>query len=451
MKRLDTTQGPLIKHIFIFSIPMIITTLMQHLFDITDKAVLGQMADATAVAAVGVTGVITLLILNGFVGLATGSGIVLARYVGQRDKKKIKQTIETSLLSSLLFGCIVAVFGYTFAPDLLKLIDCPEECFEGAVVYIRTYLLSAPAALLYNYGSVIVRTLGDTRRPLIYITISGVANVVLNVILCLILPQKVAAVAIATSVSKIISAIFMTRRIFQFDDVVQLSPRNVRFHCDSFKQILRFGIPISITNLLLPLANLQVAPAINSYGVDAVAGNTAAADLLNLPLSFNTGFSAATSTFMGQNIGAQKPDRVRKTFWYTFVFALVIGGLMGVLLSVTGKFWVGLIIGTSSQEAIDYAMIRMFTVTAFSFIAAASTVLGSAEHAYGYPFFGTISTIFFTLGFRVIWMNFVYPLFPSFAMVMICFTVSWTLNMIFKGITVLILNSRYRRGIYKKI
>ncbi len=451
MKRLDTTQGPLLKQIFIFSIPMIITTLMQHLFDIADKAVLGQMADATAVAAVGVTGTITLLILNGFVGLATGSGIVLARYVGQKDEKKIRQTIETALLSSLLFGCFVAVFGYTFAPDLLRLIDCPEECLEGAVVYIRIYLLSAPAALLYNYGSVIVRTLGDTRRPLLYITISGVANVILNVILCLILPQKVAAVAIATSVSKIISAILMTRRIFQFDDVVQLTPRRVRFHLDPFKQILRFGVPISITNLLLPLANLQVAPAINSYGVDAVAGNTAAADLLNIPLAFNTGFSAATSTFMGQNIGAQKPDRVRKAFWYTFVFAAATGGLIGILMTLSGEFWVGLIIGTSSQEAIDYAMIRMFTVTAFSCIAAASTVLGSAEHAYGYPVFGTISTIFFTLGFRVLWMNVFYPKAPTFAMVMICFTISWTLNAIFKGATVLVLNSRYRRGIYKKI
>ena len=319
------------------------------------------------------------------------------------------------------------------------------------MVYIRIYLLSAPAALLYNYGSVIVRTLGDTRRPLIYITISGIANVVLNVILCLILPQKVAAVAIATAVSKIISAILITRRILQFDDMAKITLGKMRFHWTAFKLILRFGIPVSITNLLFPFANLQIAPAINSYGVDAVAGNTAAADLLNVPLSFNSGFSAATSTFMGQNIGAQKPDRVKRSFWFTLVFAMVIGGSIGFLLSVTGKFWVGLIIGTSSQAAIDYAMIRMFFVTAFSFIAAAGTIFGSAEHAYGYPIFGTLSTMIFTLGFRVIWMIFVYPLAPSFAMAMACFTISWTLNALFKGATVLVLNSRYRRGIYKKI
>ena len=451
MKRLDTTQGPLVKQIFIFAIPLVITTLMQHLFDIADKAVLGQMADATAVASVGVTSAVTSLILNGFVGLATGSGIVLARFIGQKNEKKVKETIETSLLASLLFGCIVAIVGICFAPNLLRLINCPDDCFDGAVVYIRIYLFSAPAALLYNYGSVIVRTLGDTRRPLIYITISGIANVLLNVILCLVLPQKVAAVAIATAVSKIISAILITRRIFRFDDVVKLSPRKVRFHLDSFKLILRFGIPISVSHLLLPIANLQITPTINSYGVDAVAGNTAANDLLNIPSSFISGFSSATSTFMGQNIGAKNKDRVKKTFWYCLVFATIIGGTIGLLLYVTGEFWVGLIIGTTAFAAIEYAMIRMFFVTAFSFVNAMSNILGSAEHAYGYPILGTVSTIMFTLGFRVIWMNFVYPLSPSFSMVMACFTVSWILNMLFKAVCVVIITKRYNKGLYKKI
>ncbi len=451
MKRVDATQGSLVKLIFAFSIPLIITTLIQHLFDIADKAVLGQMADATAVASVGVTGAITTLVLNGFVGLATGSGIVLARFVGQKDEKKIQETIETSLIASLVFGIVVAVVGVIFAPSFLQMIDCPAECYDGALLYFRIYIASAPAALLYNYGSVIVRTLGDTRRPLLYISASGVINVVLNVILCLILPQKVAAVAIATAVSKIVSVVLITRRIFRFDDVVKLSLRKARFHFDSFKLILRFGIPISVSNLLLPIANLQIVPAINSYGVDAVAGNTAAADLLTIPSSFIGGFSAANSTFMGQNIGANNKERVKKTFWYCLAFSVAIGGSIGIFLFLTGEFWVGLIIGTSSQAAIEYAMIRMFFVTAFSFINAISTISGSAEHAYGYPVLGTVSTILFTLGFRVVWMNFVYPLAPSFAMVMACFTVSWILNMLFKASTVLVISSRYRRGLYKKI
>lgn len=451
MKRLDATQGSLVKLIFGFAIPMIITTLIQHLFDIADKAVLGQMADAVAVASVGVTGSVTSLILNGFVGLATGSGIVLARFVGQKNEQKIKETIETSLLSSIAFGCLVAAVGCIFAPSLLRLINCPADCFDGALVYIRIYILSAPAALLYNYGAVIVRTLGDTRRPLLYISVSGVINVVLNVILCLILPQKVAAVAIATAVSKIVSAILITYRIFRFDDVAKLKLRKVRFHWSAFRLILRFGIPVSITNLLLPFANLQIAPAINSYGVDAVAGNTAAVDLFNVPVSFMGGFSAAASTFMGQNIGAQKKDRVKKTFWLCLLFAVAIGGSMGLFLYLTGEFWVGIVIGTSSTVAIDYAMIRMLFVSAFSFLYAIILVLGSAEHAFGYPTLGTVSSILFTLGLRVVWMNFIYPLAPSFRLIMACFTASWITTALFKIATVTVISLRYKKGLYKKI
>ncbi|MBE6550137.1 MAG: MATE family efflux transporter [Ruminococcaceae bacterium] len=450
-KRLDATQGSIIKLIFTFSIPLILTTLMQNAFTIIDKAVLGQMADSTAVASVGVTGFITSLAINGFVGFATGAGIILARFVGQKDEKKIRDTIETSLIVSIIFGVFVAIVGIIFAPQLLRMINCPEKCFEGALIYFRFYIASSPAILLYNYGSAIVRTLGDTQRPLYYIIISGITNVVLNVILCLILPQKVAAVAIATVVSVVVKAILITRRIFKFEEVVKLSLKKFRFCFESFKLILRFGIPVAITNLLMPIANLQIAPAINSYGVSATAGNTAATDLFNVVSAFVTGFSAATSTFMGQNIGAQKQDRVKKTFCYTLLLAVVIGGSMGVVFYFAGEFLVGLIIGTADALAIEYAMTRLFYVSLFTFVYAIFTVLGAAEHAYGYPFLGSVSSIVCTLLFRIVWMNWVYPLNPTFSMVMVCFTISWLLTLIFQTVAVTIITVRYRKGIYKKI
>ncbi len=451
MKRLDATKGPIVKSIFIFAIPLILMTLAQHLFDIADKAVLGQMADSVAVASVGVTSAITTLILNGFVGFATGTGIVLARFVGQKNEEKTKSLVETSLIASVVFGCIVAVIGVVFAPQLLRLVNCPEECFEGALVYFRIYIASSPIALLYNYGAVIVRTFGDTQRPLYYILLSGIINVVLNIVLCFILPQKVVAVAVATVVSKIISAVLVVRRIFAFDDFIKLSLKKFRFNFESFKLILRFGIPVSISNLLLPIANLQIVPQINSYGVAAAAGNTAANDLLSIPASFINGFSAATSTFMGQNIGAQKKDRVKRSFWYTLLFSVLFGGSIGVLIYLTGEFCLGLIIGTSSVQAIEYGMIRLFYVNVFCFIHAYGSVLGSAEHAYGYPFLGTLKTIVCVLLFRVIWMNFVYPLVPTFDTIMMCFTVSWILNAIFNTIAISIISMRYRKGLYKKI
>lgn len=450
-KRIDATQGSLVKLIFTFSIPLILTTLMQNTFTIIDKAVLGQMADSTAVASVGVTGFITSLAINGFIGFATGAGIILARFVGQKDEQKIKKTIETSLISSIAFGVIIAVLGIVFAPQLLGMINCPAECYDGALLYFRFYVGSSPAIMLYNYGSAIVRTLGDTKRPLYYITFSGLLKVVMNVVLCLILPQKVLAVSISTVVAIVIKALLVARRIFHFEDVVKLSLKKFRFDFESFKYILKFGFPIAITNLLMPIANLQIAPAINSYGVSATAGNTAATDLFNIVTAFVTGFSAATSTFMGQNIGAKNNERVKKSFWYTLLFAAVIGGSMGVVFYLSGEFLIGLIIGTADTLAIEYAMTRMFYVSLFTFIYAIFTVLGAAEQAYGYPFLGTVTSIVCTLLFRVVWMNFVYPHNQTFAMVMVCFTISWTLTFIFKIVSVTIITLRFRNGLYRKI
>ena len=450
-KRLDATQGSLVKLIFTFSIPLILTTLMQNAFTVIDKAVLGQMADSTAVASLGVTSFITTLAINGFVGISTGAGIILARFVGQKDEQKIKKTIETALISSVAFGAVVAVLGIIFAPQLLRMINCPAECYDGALLYFRFYVGSSPAIMLYNYGSAIVRTLGDTKRPLYYITFSGILKVVMNIVLCLIMPHKVLAVSISTVVTLAIKAFLVARRIFHFEDIVKLSLRNFKFDFESFKFILKFGFPVAITNLRMPIANLQIAPAINSYGVSATAGNTAATDLFNIVTAFVTGFSAATSTFMGQNIGANKSDRVKKSLMYTLLFSLVIGGSMGVVFYLAGEFLVGLVIGTADTLAIEYAMTRMFYVTLFTFIYAIFNVLTSAEQAYGYPFMGSVSSIVCTLLFRVVWMNFVYPHNETFAMVMVCFTISWILTLLFKTVSVTIISLRYRKGLYRKI
>lgn len=450
-RKIDATQGPLIPLIFSYTIPLILTTLIQHFFDLVDKAVLGNMADTTAVASVGATSGITSLVINGFVGLSAGASIVLARYIGQRDEEKTRKTIDTALVSGFFFGVIVAVVGILLAPFFLRITNCPEECYEGALIYIRIYVGAAPATLLYNYGSAILRTLGDTRRPLTYITVSGVSNAVLNVILCLILPQKVAAVAIATAASKVIAGALVLNRLCHFEDAARVSLRKLRLSLSSFLQILRFGIPNAITTLIFPLANLQITPALNSFGVEAVAGNSASSSLTTLIQSVGTGFSTATTTFMGQNIGAEQKERVKKSFWYCLGFNVLIMGTLGLLLTISGRFWLRLVIGNSSPAAIDYGMVRMWFLTAFLFVQAANQVLRHALLAYGYPLFGSISSIVFTLGFRVVWMQLLYPLWPTFTMIMLCFTVSWILNMLFYLPIVLVLNRRYDRGIYKKI
>lgn len=451
-KKVDATTGNLTKLIFLYALPLIFSTILQNLFNLADKAVLGNMAGSTAVASIGATGVVSSLIINGAVGLSTGTSIILARFVGQKDKEKIKQTIDTSLITGVLIGTVLAVAGVLFTPLILTATGCPAECYDGAVLYMRIILSGAPATLLYNYGSAILRTLGDTRKPLLYITIAGVVNVGLNVILCLILPQKVMAVAIATVISKIISVILVLRRIARFDKDVPIHFSTMRFHFHTFTQILRFGIPSSLSNLMFPLANLQIVPAINSFGVDAIAGNSAATSVQALASAFCDSFAITTTTFVGQNIGAKQPERVKKSFWLLLGFNILITGSIGTFLCLSGRLWLGLILGASETMAIEYGMTRLFYICLFIFILAANKTLSHALQAFGYPMFTSFSNVAFTLGFRVLWMFLVYPKFPTFGMIMLCFVVSWTLNMILYTVFFTVVYRRYtKKGICKKI
>lgn len=453
LKKVDATRGSIIKAIFTFSIPLILATIAQDLFTVADKAVLGQMAGSDALASVGATGAVTSLIINGAVGISSGTTIVLARFWGQKNEEKIRSTIDTALMTGVGLGVIVALLGFFLAPVFLTLTKCPKECFDGALLYIRIYLSAAPITLFYNYGASVLRTMGDTKRPLIYILAGGVVNVVLNVILCFILPQKVAAVAIATVASKLVSGLLVLRRLCCLEeDYARVVIRKMRFDFPSFSRIFRFGVPTAISNLVLPLGNLQISTAINSYGVAAIAGNSAAISVGAVASAFTTGFGAAISTFMGQNIGAKNRGRVRKVFWCGAAMNVLIAGSVGAFLYITGRIWLGMIVGFGQAAEINYGMMRLSYVCLTMFVNAINSSMGSAIQAFGYAGVRSISNVAFNLGFRVVWMQFIYPLNQTFGMVMQCFLVSWLLNMAFYAVLFTVVYTRYvKKGICKKV
>lgn len=452
MKKVNATEGNLTKQIFAYTIPLVLSTMLQNLFNVADKAVLGHMAGTVAVASIAATGTVSSLIISGAVGLSTGAAIVLARFVGARNEKNIRSTIDTSLITALIFGIIIAIAGFFLTPIFLNATDCPEVCFKGAMLYMRITLSIAPATLLYNYGASILRTLGDTQRPLIYVAISGVINVVLNIVLCLILPQKEVAVAIATNAATLISAFLVLRRLCRIDDIGRVQLSKIRFDFASFKKIFRFGIPASISSLVLPLGNLQITAAINSYGPSAMAGQSAALSVENFIHAFVTGFGSAAMTFIGQNLGAQNTERVKKSFWYCLIYNFLISGSLGVLIYLTGEFWIGLVIGGDAAEAIHFGMLRMGHVSLFEFLYAISVVLTSVLKAFGYPMLTSITNIAFNLGFRVFWMQFIYPLKPEYSTIMLCYTVAWILNLLFYAIFTTFVYGKYvKTGICKKI
>jgi len=335
----------------------------------------------------------------------------------------------------------------------LTITNCPDECFDGALLYIRIYLSAAPITLFYNYGSAVLRTTGDSRRPLLYILAGGVVNVVLNVILCFVLYEKVAAVAIATVASKLVSGLLVAKRLCSLEeDYARVSIREMRFDLQSFVRIFRFGIPTAISNMVIPLGNLQITSAINSYGVDAIAGNSAAASIHATVSAFSGGFSSATSIFMGQNIGAEKPERVKKAFWYSAALNVVITGALGVLTFLSGEIWIGLIIGFDEANAINYGMSRLSYVCLPVVVSAINASIGGAIQAFGYANIRSISNVAFNLGFRIIWMQLIYPVNQTFNMIMQCYLVSWLLNMAFYLVLFAVVYIRYMKyGICKKV
>ena len=428
-KKIDATQGALIPLIIAYAIPLILSTLVQTLFNAVDTVVLGNMADSTAVASVGATTSIVHLLVNTFVGIASGLKIVMARYFGARNGEAIKKAADTSILTALGLGVIIAAAGIALAPWFLEMTGCPEDCLEGALIYIRIYVAAAPAILVYNFGSSVITSAGDTQRPLYYIIAGGLLNVILNIILCLILPQKVIAVAVATAASQILCAGLVLSRMTHMEGDGRIDLRRMQFHFPSFLEMMRYGLPLAFSTSLYPISNLQIQSAINTYGVSAVAGNSAGATLEGFVGAFNGAFASTTTVFMGQNIGARKIDRVHQSTRYCLILSVIANGMVGITMFLTGRFWLGFIL-PNDPAAVNYAMVRMMYVCAFYFVAAINGVLGHAVQSFGYPLYSTVASIAFIFGFRIVWMWWIYPLFENFHVLMLCFTVSWSLLML---------------------
>lgn len=425
-KRVDATTGTLWKKIIAYTIPLVIGAVVQNCFNAVDLIVLGNMANATSVASIGATSSITSLLVNTFIGISGGSQLILSKMFGAKDREGTLKTANTSLLTALGLSILILLIGIPLAPKILLWTECPTDCIDGAILYLRIYIAAAPAILLYNFGASILRASGDSQRPLYFIVISGLANIILNIILCLILEKKVAAVAIATITAQIIGAGLVLYRLFTMEGDGRIVFSKIRFDLRSFRHIMAQGLPMALTNALYPFANLQIQTAINSYGVSAIAGNSAAGSLEAIFNSFSGAFSSTSSVFVGQNMGAKNNARARQAMRQCLWIGCAVGIVLGVSIYLTGDFWLSLYL-PDDPMGIYYGKIRMTYVLLFNAVSCAKGVYGTALQNCGYIPFTTICSIFGIFGFRMFWMWCVYPYFSNFHMLMACFLISWTL------------------------
>lgn len=428
-KNVDATTGTLWKKIIIYTIPLILGAVVQNCFNAVDLIVLGNMADSTAVASIGATSSITSLLVNTFIGIASGTQLILAKLFGAKDREGIRRTMDTALITAMCLGLLIIAIGIPLAPNFLLWTNCPENCLSGAIIYLRIYILGAPVILLYSFGASILRAAGDSQRPLYYILISGLANILLNIVLCLLLEEKVAAVAIATTFSQGIGAILVLRRLSTMDGDGKLSLTKLRFNLRAFKFIMAQGLPLALNSALYPFANLQIQTAINSFGVSAIAGNSAAASIESIFNSIPNAFTSTSVVFIGQNLGANQKLRARQTIKQCLVIGCSIGVILGVSIYTTGDFWLSLFL-PDDPAGIAYGKIRMLYVLLFNSVSCAKGIFASALQNCGYVLFTSLSSILGVFGFRLFWMWCIYPHFNNFHMLMACFLISWTLLLI---------------------
>lgn len=448
--KINPTTGKLIPSMLLFALPIAFGSILQTLFNACDLIVVRMSADSVAVASVGATSTVTTLFVTSTVGISSGVNIVLARLLGAGDTERAKRFISTALLFAVALGAVVSVVGLIFGDEVLRLMNCPENCFEGARTYFIVYVLAAPFILLYNFAATIIRVDGDTVRPLMYLVCAGVTNVVLNLVLCSFLENKVLAVALATVTAQFLGAAFTMLRLIRMDGPCAFSLRDFTFDFSLCKLLLRYGIPGAITNATFAISGLLIQGAINSFGSSAVAGNTGASNVENLINSIAGGLHSAIAVFIGQNIGAKKQERVKRAFLYG---TLLSCGLIFVLSEITFLLRVPLLTLFVGEDALGIASgsARFVFVMQFNVIYCLRGCLRSALNAFGYSKFTMIESLLTIVVFRVFWMSLIYPLNPCLDMAYVTYLISASLAIVTAAPMLAFVYRRYKKGIVTEI
>lgn len=414
--RVDMLNGSLGDKIVKYAIPLAATGILQQLFNAADLAVVGQFAGKEAMAAVGSNAPVIGLLVNLFVGISLGSNVLIARSIGQKDAVKIEKAVHTSVVVALLGGAFLTVLGEFLAPPVVELLDVPGEVYPLAVKYLRIYLAGMPVILLYNFEAAIFRSCGNTRTPLLALLVSGVMNVALNLFFVCIFGMDVDGVAAATVLSNFASSAILFAALMRTELAVRLDPRRLRVHRDVLKQILKVGVPAGVQGMIFSFANIIIQSAVNSLGTTVMAASSAAYNLEIFTYYIMNSFGQACTTFVGQNYGAGKNDRCRRTVRLCLMQSAVGTGVSaGLILLFGGSL---LRIFNQDPDVIAAGQVRLryiFVAYLFSFV---QEVLSGYLRGYGVSFIPAACAVVGICGVRLAWIFTVFRRAPSFAVVM---------------------------------
>ena len=420
------TLGPFFRKILFFAIPVTLTGLLQIVYNTADTAVVGRFAGKQALAAVGSTGSMIGLIVNLFVGLSMGAGVLTARMLGAKDREGVYRSIHTAMGMSVISGFLIALIGVLFSETLLRWMRAPDDTIALSTLYVRIYFLGAPGSMIYNFGAAIIRATGDTRRPLQYLAASGFVNIALNLFTIVVLYWGVAGVAIATIASQYLTAVLAVRYLAKTQSDVHLDIRHIRFSKAALLEILRIGLPAGLQNALFSISNVIIQSNVNAFGSDAMAGISAGSNYDAYIYTATNGFAQAAMTFISQNVGAGHKENLRR-IWRVCVLTSTVAALVlqtvGIVLRVP---IVSLFSADGSVIAVGVQ--RMLLILPFFVFCSLLDVTSGAVRGLGQSFQIMLVSLFGTCVLRLIWVFFFLPMHRTLTFLYIAYPLSWIIS-----------------------
>lgn len=424
-QKLDMLNGSIWNKLPVFALPIAATGILEQLFNASDIAIVGNFAQTdktAAVAAVGANSPIIGLILNLFIGIALGANVVIANAIGRDDRQTVQKAVHTSMVVSVIGGVLVAIIGEIIAEPLLTALNVPNDVLELALLYLRIYFLGMPVILLYNFEAAIFRSIGETKMPLIALTLSGILNVLLNLFFVIVLKMSVNGVATATVLANVVSAGILYIKLVKSDKYIKVEFKKLRIDGKVFAKIMQIGLPAGIQSAVFAVANIVIQGAINSLGTVVIAASSAAFNIEIIAYNVMNSFSQACTTFVGQNFGANKIDRCKKTLFLCLIEDAIASGTAIFIVLITGKFLLSIF--NNDPEVIEIGYTRLVIIFIAYIFSMLYEVMSGYLRGFGFSLVPAILTTVGVCVLRIIWINTVFPANRTFVTIMTAYPVS---------------------------
>ncbi len=423
---IDMCNGPLFSKIVVFAIPLMLSGILQLLFNAADIVVVGRFAGSQSLAAVGSTSSLINLLVNLFIGLSIGANVLVARYFGAKMERDLEETVHTSMVLAALGGVVLAVIGICLAAPLLELMGTPDDVLPLSVLYMRIFFVGMPATLIYNFGGAILRAVGDTRRPLYFLLLAGVINVLLNLFFVIALHMGVAGVALATALSQCVSAFLIVRCLMETDGPYRLKRECLRITSRKVRAIAKIGLPAGLQGMVFSISNVLIQSSVNSFGSVVMAGNTAAANIEGFVYTAMNSLYQTALSFTGQNYGVGNWKRITKILLYCLGLVTVVGLLFGGGAVLAGHQLLS--IYSSDPQVIEYGLLRLSIVCAPYFLCGLMDVMVGGLRGLGYSVVPMIVSLTGACALRVLWIYTVFAIDRELQILYLSYPVTWTIT-----------------------